>query len=71
MSGKDPRENRTTDIRRKFPPGFPAARSVGAVAKIPKAPVEKSPPPSVVNRNLLRVKEIPRLAPRGKDLQER
>src|SRR5437879_4716882 len=35
--------------------------SVSAGAKIPIMPVEKSPPPYVVNRSLLRTEEVPRL----------
>src|SRR5207245_4718067 len=34
---------------------------VSAGAKIPIMPVEKSPPPYVVNRSLLRTEEVPRL----------
>src|SRR5437879_13133797 len=35
--------------------------SVSAGAKIPIMPVEKSPPPYVVNRSSLRTEEVPRL----------
>ena len=34
---------------------------MSAGAKIPIMPVEKSPPPYVVNRSLLRTEEVPRL----------
>src|SRR5438309_10848649 len=38
-----------------------SASIVSAGAKIPIMPVEKSPPPYVVNRSLLRTEEVPRL----------
>src|SRR3989441_9507013 len=40
---------------------FLALLNVSAGAKIPIMPVEKSPPPYVVNRSLLRTEEVPRL----------
>ena len=42
---------------------------VSADAKIPIVPVEFSPPLDVVNRNSLRMEEVPRLV-KGKDVQE-
>ncbi len=42
---------------------------VGAGARIPIMPVEKSPPPYVVNRSPLRTEEVPRLV-KGRDVQD-
>src|SRR2546427_149867 len=45
-------------------------KGVSAGAKIPIMPVEKSPPPYVVNRSSLRTEEVPRLVKgerRGRD----
>src|SRR5437870_10067939 len=55
---------------RRLPAGAWPAISVSAGAKIPIMPVEKSPPPYVVNRSSLRTVEVPRLVKgerRGRD----
>src|SRR5260370_30982941 len=41
--------------------GYPSCPCVSADAKIPIVPVEFSPPLDVVNRNSLRMEEVPRL----------